>query len=75
MNAIARLIPYAAIAAAAAGLAGCSDVRGAAAPAARPVKIAEVRPPEARGGARYAVNIQPYEQIPLSFKSNGYVAR
>jgi RND family efflux transporter MFP subunit len=56
-------------------LAGCSEVHGEAEThtAPRPVKVSEVRPAETLSGIRYAVSIQPYEQIPLSFKSGGYV--
>src|SRR6185436_2874237 len=41
--------------------------------APRPVKAIEVRPAATPSGIRYAVSIQPYEQIPLAFKSGGYV--
>jgi RND family efflux transporter MFP subunit len=53
----------------------CREVHGEAAShaAPRPVKAIEVRPSDAPSGIRYAVSIQPYEQIPLSFKSGGYV--
>jgi len=70
-----RMLTYcAAIAASATLVAGCRDVHGEAAHAApRPVRIIEARPAEAPTGIRYAVSIQPYEQIPLAFKSGGYV--
>jgi RND family efflux transporter MFP subunit len=59
---------------AAAGLAsGCREVKGEARPAPRPVKAAEARPSEGSAGVRYAVSIQPYEQIPLAFKASGYI--
>src|SRR6185295_12996396 len=51
----------------------CREVHGEAPPAPRPVKIAAARPAEAPAGIRYAVSIQPYEQIPLAFKASGYV--
>lgn len=53
--------------------AGCRAVHGEARPTPRPVKVMEARAPESAAGARYAVSIQPYEQIPLSFKASGYV--
>jgi RND family efflux transporter MFP subunit len=37
------------------------------------VKAIEARPAETPSGIRYAVSIQPYEQIPLSFKAGGYI--
>jgi RND family efflux transporter MFP subunit len=53
---------------------GCREVHGEAAHAApRPVKAMEARLAETPSGIRYAVSIQPYEQIPLAFKSGGYV--
>jgi RND family efflux transporter MFP subunit len=62
-----------AAAACAAAAAGCNEVKGAAPPEPRPVKVVEVRRPEAPSSVRYAVSIQPYEQIALSFKGSGYV--
>src|SRR5262249_52404487 len=53
--------------------AGCHDVHGEAGPSARPVKIIEARPSAASSGIRYAVSIQPYQQIPLAFKVGGYI--
>lgn len=54
--------------------AGCREVHGEAVHAApRPVRVLEARPAEASAGIRYAVSIQPYEQISLAFKSGGYV--
>src|SRR5215471_4981013 len=54
-------------------LAGCKDVHGEAAPAARPVKVAEARVPETSATVRYTVSIAPHEQIPLAFKASGYI--
>ena len=55
--------------------AGCREVHGEAASQAapRPVKAIAVRAADSGGGIRYAVSILPYEQIPLAFKSGGYV--
>jgi membrane fusion protein, multidrug efflux system len=62
------------IAAAATLAVGCREVHGeAASHAARPVRVMEVRPAETPSGIRYAVSIQPSEQVPLAFKSGGYV--
>jgi RND family efflux transporter MFP subunit len=63
------LVTAAAIAASVA----CNEVKGEARPEPRPVKLLEAKAPEVPNGARYAVNIQPYEQIALSFKGSGYV--
>jgi RND family efflux transporter MFP subunit len=58
---------------------GCTRVRGAEASEtsatheAKPVKVqaaARVAPPS---GLRYAASIEAFEQVPLSFKSGGYV--
>jgi len=62
------------VAAAAATLfAGCREVHGEAPVAPRPVKVMGVRAADAPAGIRYAVSIQPYEQIQLAFKVGGYV--
>jgi len=60
-------------AAMAAAAAACKDVKGDSRPEPRPVRVVEVRAPDAPNTARYAVSIQPYEQIALSFKGSGYV--
>jgi len=56
--------------------AGCTSVQGNTAEEApaRPVKVLEARAPEPQSRVRYSVSIQPYEQVPLAFKANGYVA-
>src|SRR6185295_13838354 len=41
---------------------------------ARPVKVEKVASHAAPGGLRYSATIQPYEQVPLSFKVSGYVS-
>ena len=51
----------------------CREVHGEPRPLPRPVKAAEARPAEAPNGIRYAVAIQPYEQISLAFKVGGYI--
>jgi len=69
-----RILAFMTIAASAVALTACREVHGEAAHAApRPVKAMEARPAETPSGIRYAVSIQPYEQIPLAFKSGGYV--
>jgi RND family efflux transporter MFP subunit len=56
--------------------AGCTQVQGnsAAEAPARPVKVLEARALEPQSRVRYSVSIQPYEQVPLAFKANGYIA-
>ncbi len=39
-----------------------------------PVRVAEVRNIETGSTNTYSANIQPYQQVDLSFKSNGYLA-
>jgi RND family efflux transporter MFP subunit len=41
---------------------------------ARPVRVEKVRGEVATGGLRYSATIQPYEQVPMSFKVGGYVS-
>ena len=73
MKTIAALTAIAGGAIALGTMAGCHDVRGEAPVTARPVKVMEARPAEGPAGIRYAVNIQPREQVSLAFKSGGYV--
>jgi RND family efflux transporter MFP subunit len=54
-------------------LPACRDVHGAAPAPARAVKVLEPQAAAAPSGTRYAVTIQPWQQIPLSFKAAGYV--
>jgi RND family efflux transporter MFP subunit len=61
------------LAAAAAALPACRDVRGEARPPAPAVKVITPRPAGRPSGTRYAVTIQPAQQIQLSFKSGGYI--
>jgi RND family efflux transporter MFP subunit len=63
----------AALAGSAFALAACREVHGETRLLPRPVKVMAARQPEPSGGFRYAVGIQPYEQIPLAFKSSGYI--
>src|SRR6185503_13776912 len=61
-----------AIAALAAGPAGCrKETKSERAPI--PVRAETVAPAGAAGGVRYSANVQPREQVPLAFKSSGYV--
>jgi RND family efflux transporter MFP subunit len=74
MTNISDIRMLAAMAAAAMLSTACRDVHGEAAAAPpRPVKVMDVRAAEAPAGIRYAVSIQPYEQIPLAFKAGGYI--
>jgi RND family efflux transporter MFP subunit len=74
LSARAALTGCATAIAAATLFAGCREVHGDAAHAApRPVRVIEARPAEESAGIRYAVSIQPYEQLPLAFKSGGYI--
>src|SRR5262245_6574079 len=68
-----KIISFIAIAGLGAALSGCREVHGEAPVPPRPVKVMDVRAAEAPSGVRYAVSIQPYEQIQLAFKVGGYV--
>jgi RND family efflux transporter MFP subunit len=61
------------ISAAAALVAGCSAKRAAETKAPRPVKVQAVTAAAAMSGIRYSAAIEPFEQVPLAFKSAGYV--
>jgi RND family efflux transporter MFP subunit len=54
---------------------GCARVQGAEAeaPALRPVKVWAATPAAPATGVRYSAAVEAYAQIPLSFKSSGYV--
>ena len=54
-------------------LAGCSKATSEAAPLV-PVRTAEVQTIDTGVGNTYSANIQPYQQVDLAFKSNGYLA-
>jgi multidrug efflux system membrane fusion protein len=54
-------------------LAGCSRATSAQ-PALVPVRTAEVQIIDTGVGNTYSANIQPYQQVDLAFKSNGYLA-
>jgi RND family efflux transporter MFP subunit len=69
-----RVVAIISIGAAALALSGCRRVHGEVAPAHRPVKVMEVRAADRATMPRYAVTIQPYEQVALAFKAGGYVA-
>jgi multidrug efflux system membrane fusion protein len=58
----------------AAGLAAsCSTRHAAETKAPRPVKTQAVSPAAVMGSIRYSAVIEPFEQVPLAFKSAGYV--
>jgi RND family efflux transporter MFP subunit len=61
--------------AAAGAASGCARVQGAEAeaPALRPVKVWAATPAPPATGVRYAAAVEAYAQIPLSFRSSGYV--
>ena len=54
-------------------LIGCSKATSDAAPLV-PVRTAEVQTIDTGVGNTYSANIQPYQQVDLAFKSNGYLA-
>lgn len=54
-------------------LAGCRN-QSVGAPSLTPVRIGEVQTIEAGTSNTYSANIQPYQQVELAFKSNGYLA-
>ena len=62
-----------ALAGIAAALPACREVHGEARPPARAVKVIEPQPAGRPSGTRYAVTIQPSQQVLLAFKSGGYV--
>src|SRR6185295_2451012 len=73
-HAMTKMFTFVAIAGSAIALSGCREVHGEAAAAPpRPVKVMDVRPSDAPTGIRYAVSIQPSEQVPLAFKAGGYI--
>jgi RND family efflux transporter MFP subunit len=53
-------------------LIGCSKAKSDAAPLV-PVRTAEVQTIDTGVGNTYSANIQPYQQVDLAFKSNGYL--
>jgi len=61
------------LAGAALALPACREVHGEAKPPTRAVKVIEPQPAGRPSGTRYAVTIQPSQQIVLAFKSGGYV--
>jgi multidrug efflux system membrane fusion protein len=52
---------------------GCSTRRVAETKPPRPVKAQAVTAAAVSGGIRYSAAIEPFEQVPLAFKSAGYV--
>jgi RND family efflux transporter MFP subunit len=66
------LLPIAALVAAT--FTGCSKATSEQTTALVPVRIAEVEAIDTGTANIYSANIQPYQQVDLSFKSNGYLA-
>lgn len=54
--------------------AGCGKPAEPAQPTLTPVRVSEVQTINTAMGNTYSANIQPYQQVDLSFKSNGYLA-
>src|SRR5689334_2710088 len=52
---------------------GCTKVQGSEPKPARPVKVQTVvfAPPQA--GLKYSATIEAFQQVPLAFKSSGYI--
>ncbi len=67
------LVTLAATAAMMASFAGCSKAASEVPPLV-PVRTTEVQTVDTGTGNTYSANIQPYQQVDLSFKSNGYLA-
>jgi RND family efflux transporter MFP subunit len=61
------------IAAAAALQAGCESEKKTEAPQPTPVTVAEVTKYTGNEGVTYSASLVPYEQLPVAFKSAGYV--
>jgi len=57
-----------------AGAVGCSQAQGLEAKPVRPVKAQTVAPAPPQAGVRYSATIEPLDQVPLAFKTSGYVA-
>src|SRR5215471_12805858 len=68
------LVGMLAVAALAAALAACSRATSEQPPTLVPVRITEVQAIDTGTTNIYSANIQPYQQVDLSFKSNGYLA-
>src|SRR5262249_48625434 len=72
-NAMKQVIAGLALAGVALALPACREVHGEAKAPARAVKVVEPQPAGRPSGTRYAVTIQPAQQILLAFRSGGYV--
>jgi RND family efflux transporter MFP subunit len=70
---IAVLSALVAIALGLSGLTGCNKAESEAR-TLTPVRTTEVQSIAAGGANTYSANIQPYQQVDLAFKSNGYLA-
>jgi membrane fusion protein, multidrug efflux system len=53
---------------------GCSNGQTLEAKPARPVKTHTVALSAPSAGIRYSVSIEPFDQVPLAFKTSGYIA-
>lgn len=62
-----------AVVAAASLASACTKVEGVEAKPARPVKTQAVTMAPAAGGVRYSATIEAFQEVPLAFKSSGYV--
>lgn len=69
---IARLVALLALAAAAVQV-GCNSSKKPAETLSIPVTVAEVQEYSGNEGVNYSASIIPYEQVPVAFKSAGYV--
>jgi RND family efflux transporter MFP subunit len=67
------LFSIAAAAGAACLAAGCTNAQGVEAKAPRPVKAIEATVAPAPAGIRYSATIEAFQQVPLAFKTSGYV--
>lgn len=52
---------------------GCAEPKASEPKAAQPVKTERVALASAQPAIRYSASIEPFEQVPLAFKSTGYV--
>ena len=56
-------------------LSGCESAKKTAEAPPTPVTVAEVQEYSGMEGVNYSATIVPYQQLPVSFKSAGYVDR
>ena len=67
------LIAVLAVVASALGTSACADAKAVEARPLRPIKAYTVTPAPAAASVRYSATIDAFEQIPLAFKTSGYV--